>query len=81
MRYSKMMNKEDIAITAPTGLNPYQQIRWYAVENKTSAYRTWVSRTRAAGLIPKDSDYIRSGYNNIKENYDIQPSQHSQKQP
>lgn len=64
------MSKEDIAITAPNGLNPYQQIRWFAVENRTSAYRTWVSRTKGAGLIPKDADYIMRGYSNIKEQYD-----------
>ena len=60
------MNNEKQAITAPIGLNPYQQIRWFAVENKTSAYRTWVSRTKGAGLIPKDAEYIMRGYDNIK---------------
>ena len=44
------------------GLNPYQQIRYAAVENNTEAFRMWKSRMKKFNLPAKEGEYIMNGY-------------------
>ena len=49
------------------GLNPYQQIRYEAVEKNSAAFRMWKSRMKKLNLPIRDGDYVMRGYEQIKK--------------
>jgi hypothetical protein len=59
---SKKVKEGSPSLPLAINLNPYQQIRLMAVEDKKPAYRTWKSRMKSKGLIPTDEQYVLFGY-------------------